>query len=174
MDAYTYDGRETDSRLTVELWEPSPYLPSANHTFDGLHFDERGLVVKFCDGNLQAPKTYEMQIVFSGGFECVRMSSVSALEEDALAFFQKAAGVERPKFWAFRCKYTNFFNWCVRKRFDDERLASSGYHYVLGALDTLVEVFSAQPPRVFFNGYGIGIPNDACEPYPCCDILYDL
>lgn len=173
VDYVYYDGEEKDPRLQVELWEPSPYLPDTLAIFEGLHFDERGLVLEYSDSSGRHPKNYDMKIVFSGGFQGVRMSSVSALEEAALGFFAQKTGVEDPKFWAFRCKYTNYFNWCVEKRFNDAQLERNGYHYVLWGLDTLVEVFSDKPPRVFFDGYGMGSTEDSCEPYPVCNILYN-
>lgn len=174
IDCYYYDGEEKDPRLQVELWELSAYMPDTLAYFEGLHFDERGLVLQYHDGIDQHPRNYDITIVFSGAFQSVRMSAVSALEEDMLAFLTKKAGVKSPKFWAFRCKYTNFFNWCIEKRFGDEMLEKNGYHHVLWGLDTLVEIFSDEPPRVFFRGYGMEIPAELCDnDYPCCNVLYN-
>lgn len=168
-------GGEADPRLTVEFWEPSPYLPKTYAYFVGMYFDERGLGFKYTDGDYLTPKTYEMQVVFSGGFESLRVNSLSAAEDDWLFSLAEKAGLKKdnwPGFWAFRCRHTNFFNWCVEKRFSDSFLEREGCHYVLAACDTLVEVFCQEPPRVFFDGYGLDIPEGTCERFPASDLLY--
>ena len=127
---------EADPRLTVELWRPSPYLPDSSPRLDGMYFDERGLVFRFSDGDYLRPKTYEMQVVFSGAFESMRMNALSVYE-------------------------------------DDRMLEEHGYHYILVADDTFAEVLSIEPPRVFFDGYGLDIPEGACERAPKCNFLYN-
>lgn len=88
-------GEETDPRLTVELWKPSPYLPANSPCFDGMYFDERGLVFKFSDGSYLTPKTYEMQVVFSGAFESMRMNALSVYEDDRIFSLAEKAGLKR-------------------------------------------------------------------------------
>lgn len=170
----SYESGEPNPRLTVELWELLP-VPSETHPyFEGMYFDERGLGFKYSDGDYLKPKTYEMQVVFSGSFESVRMNPVSVCEDEWLFSLAGHAGLKEdnwPSFLAFRCKYTSFFNWCVQKRFGDS-LEQEGYHYVLAAVDTLVEVFCTEPPRVFFDGYGLNIPEDSCERFPASNLLY--
>lgn len=174
---YYYDSDETDERLQVELWEPSPYIPPVSqvtHWFDGFHFDERGLVILYHDGDGRKPKTYEMQVVFSSGFENMRIQNDCGLFEDGKLFLlKKKAGVEEVKFWAFRCKYTNYFNWCVHQSLNQKYLEEHGWHYVLAATSMLIDVFSVEPPRVFFNAWGMNLSEGDFHPYPANDILYD-
>lgn len=176
IDSRFLCGEEADPRLTVELWKPSPYLPNSSPCFDGMYFDERGLVFRFSDGDYLGPKTYEMQVVFSGTFESMRMNALSVYEDDRIFALAEKAGLkheDRPGFWAFRCKYTNFFNWCLEKQFNDRILEEQGYHYILVADDTFAEVLCTEPPRVFFDGYGLDIPKGACERAPKCNFLYN-
>lgn len=174
IDCDYYDGEEKDPRLQVELWELSPHLPDTLHYLAGLHYDERGLVINYSDGSNRHPKNYDMMVVFSCGFECVRISSVSAQEEAMIGFLAQKAGVKLPKFFAFRCRHTNFFNWCVQKRYNDSSLLRNGYHYVLSTYDMLVEVFTDRVPRVFFNGYGMNLlPEEFDDDFPCSDVFYN-
>lgn len=168
-----YDGDETDERLKVELLELSPYFPEGGHFFDGIHFDERGLVFLFCDGSNQKPKTYEMQVVFSGGFQNFRTQALSVFEDNKLFFFQEKSGADKVKFWAFRCRYTNYFNWCIRQSLDREYLEKNGWHYVLAAQDMWVDVFSVKPPRVFVNVWGMNLPGEESQQIPASDVLYN-
>ena len=39
---------------------------------------------------------------------------------------------------------------------------------------TLLEVISAEPPKIFFDGFGMELPEGAYREYPKCDLLYDL
>lgn len=162
-------GEEADPRLTVELWRPSPYLPDSSPRFDGMYFDERGLVFRFSDGDYLRPKTYEMQVVFSSAFESMRMNALSVYEDDRIFALAEKAGLkheDRPGFWAFRCKYTNFFNWCLEKQFNDRILEEHGYHYILVADDTFAEVLSIESPRVFFDGIRFGHPGGGLRKSP--------
>lgn len=174
MDIPYFDGEERDPRLEVELLPLSPHLPESGHYFDGLHFDERGLVLVFRDGDNLHPRTYEMQVVFSGAFDGLRVTPLDVFQDDKLMLLSEKAGVSRPKFWAFSCRYTNYFNWCLQQFLDGEDLEIHGRHYVLAATDQLVEVFSIQPPRVFFTGFGMDLPGTEEDSYPSRDILYGL
>ena len=42
------------------------------------------------------------------------------------------------------------------------------------AAGTLLEVISAEPPKIFFDGFGMELPEGAYREYPKCDLLYDL
>ena len=174
MDITYFDGEERDPRLEAELLTLSPHLPEGGHYFDGLHFDERGLVLEFRDGDNLRPRTYEMRVVFSGAFEGLRLTPLSVFQDNKLMLLAEKAGVSRPKFWAFACRYTNYFNWCLRQSPDSGDLEARGRHYVLAATDQLVEVFSLQPPRVFFTGFGMDLPEREEGQYPSCDMLYHL
>ena len=57
IDSRFLCGEEADPRLTAELWKPSPYLPDSSPCFDGMYFDERGLVFSFRGGDHLRPKT---------------------------------------------------------------------------------------------------------------------
>ena len=107
-------------------------------------------------------------------FDGLRVTPLSVFQDDKLMLLAEKAGVSRPKFWAFSCRYTNYFNWCVQQFRDGEELEAHGRHYVLAATDQLVEVFSVQPPRVFFTGFGMDLPEAEEQSYPSCNILYDL
>lgn len=168
-----YDGDETDERLEVELLELSPYLPESGHILDGIHFDERGLIFLFCDGSNQRPKTYEMQVVFSGSFQNFRVEDFSLFEDNKLFLLQEKSGVDKVKFWAFRCRYTNYFNWCIRQSLDHDYLEKNGWHYILAAESAWVDVFSVKPPQVFFDGWGMNLPEKEFQQYPVNDVLYD-
>ena len=169
-----FDGEERDPRLEVELLPLSSRLPEGGHYFDGLHFDERGLVLEFRDGDNLHPRTYEMRVVFSGAFDGLRITPLGVLQDNKLMLLAEKAGVPRPRFWAFSCRYTNYFNWCLRQSLDGAYLEARGRHYVLAAADQLIEVFSTQPPRVFFTGFGMDLPETEGQPYPSCNILYEL
>lgn len=174
MDIPYFDGEERDPRLEVELLTLSPHLPESGHYLDGLHFDERGLVLVFRDGDNLHPRTYEMQLVFSGAFDGLRVTPLDVFQDNKLMLLSEKAGVSRPKFWAFSCRHTNYFNWCLRQSLNGEGLEAHGRHYVLAATDQLVEVFSVQPPRVFFTGFGMDLPETEEHSYPSGNILYDL
>lgn len=174
MEITYFDGAERDPRLEVELLTLSPYLPEGGHYFDGLHFDERGLVLVFRDGDHLRPRTYEMQVVSSGAFDGLRVTPLSVFQDDKLMLLAEKAGVSRPGFWAFSCRYTNYFNWCLQQFLNGEDLEAHGRHYILAAADQLVEVFSVQPPRVFFTGFGMDLPEAEEHVYPSRDILYNL
>ena len=45
---------------------------------------------------------------------------------------------------------------------------------LLAAAGTLLEVISAEPPKIFFDGFGMELPEGAYREYPKCDLLYDL
>ncbi len=85
---------EADPRLTVELWKPSPYLPDSSPCFDGMYFDEHGLVFRFSDGDYLRPKTYEMQVVFSGTFESMRINALSVYEDDRIFALAEKVGLK--------------------------------------------------------------------------------
>ena len=169
-----FDGEEQDPRLEAALLELPKHLPGEGHYFDGLHFDERGLVLTFQDGDNRHPRTYEMQVVFSGAFENLRVSRLEVFQDDKLLFFAEKAGAARPRFWAFSCRYTNYFNWYLDQTLSREFVERHARHYVLAATDTLVEVISAEPPKIFFDGFGMELPEGAYREYPKCDLLYDL
>ncbi len=104
------------------------------------------------------------------------MNALSVYEDGRIFALAEKAGLkheDRPGFWEFRCKYTNFFNWCLEKQFNDRILEEQGYHYILVADDTFAEVLCTEPPWVFFDGYGLDIPEGACERAPKCDFLYN-
>ena len=169
-----FDGEERDPRLKVECLELPEHLPHGGHYFDGLHFDERGLVLKFQDGDCLHPRTYEMQMVFSGAFENLRVSRLDVFQDAKLMLYREKAGAAALRFWAFSCKYTNYFNWYLEQTLDREYMEKNACHYVLGATDSLVEIISVEPPKIFFRGFGIDIPEGTYREYPCCDLLYDL
>ena len=54
------------------------------------------------------------------------------------------------------------------------RLARIGRGRKRAAAGQLVEVVSVQPPKLFFDGFGMEIPEGACREYHSCDLLYDL
>lgn len=174
LQAPCFDGEELDPRLEVTLLDLPEYLPEGGHYFDGLHFDERGLVIEFRNGDRLHPRTYEMRVVFSGAFECLRVSPLGVFQDDKMRLLAEKAGVPRPRFWAFSCRYTNYFNWCLNQTLDREYLEEHARHYVLAAAGQLVEVVSVQPPKLFFDGFGMEILEGACREYPGCDLLYDL
>ena len=45
---------------------------------------------------------------------------------------------------------------------------------LLAVAGTLLEVISAEPPKIFFDGFGMELPEGAYREYPKCDLLYDL
>ena len=53
-------------------------------------------------------------------------------------------------------------------------LARIGRARKRAAAGQLVEVVSVQPPKLFFDGFGMETLEGACREYPSCDLLYDL
>ncbi len=160
---YIYDGEELDPRLTVEVWEPSPYLPATYHRFMGMSFDGRGSVLCYGDGDNAHAKTYDMQIIFPILHNAMRVCNMLAEQESKISkllySIGRADGSSIPKFCALRCKYTNYVNWYASHSWVAD-IEDDIDHYMLAIDDALVEVLTSFPPKVIFKSYGLNVPKE--------------
>ena len=63
-----------------------------------------------------------------------------------------AANLSEPIFHFYRCKYSNYYNWCMQQGFFEGK--TDFFHYIIAAEDTWIDIFSQEPPRVFCQYFG--------------------
>lgn len=158
----TYDFEEADPRFCVEFLNPCPKLsPNTNVYFGGFSWDECGVVFKYNDGDNLYPRSFELKVVFPCTFKSMRVFAMSVHQENKLWDLKNstaAAGLPNHIFHFYRCKYSNYYNWCLQQGFFSER--DEFYHYIIAAEDTWIDIFSAEIPKVYCHYFGQNL-NDA-------------
>ena len=91
-----YDFAETDPRFRAELLVPCPQLsPTTAVYFDGLSWDERGIVLRCSDGDNQHPRSFTLQVVFPCSVTGLRTFAMTAHQENKLCQLAELAGTAR-------------------------------------------------------------------------------
>ncbi|BDF71854.1 hypothetical protein CE91St41_09180 [Oscillospiraceae bacterium] len=170
----TYDFEETDPRFCVEFLTPCPKLsPNSPVYFDGFSWNECGLVFKYIDGDNSNPRSFELKVVFPCTFKSMRVFAMTAHQENKLWVLQNhsaAAHLPNHIFHFYRCRYSNYYNWCMQQGFFRE--TDGFYHYVIAAVDTWIDVFSADYPNVFCRCFGQNLSDAELEAGHIFDAFY--
>lgn len=152
----TYDFEETDTSFSVEFLNPCPKLtPSTAVYFDGFSWDECGVVFKYNDGDNTHPRTFELKVVFPCTFRSMRVFAMTVHQENKLWEIQHhsaAANLPNHIFHFYRCKFSNYYNWCMQQGFFSE--SDNFYHYIIAAEDTWIDIFSVGVPKVYCHYFG--------------------
>lgn len=151
-----YDFEEKDPRFQVEFLNPCPKLsPTTVVYFDGFSWDECGLVFRYNDGDNCSYRSFELKVVFPCTFQSMRVFAMTLHQENKLEELKErsaAAGMTSHIFHFYRCKYSNYYNWCMQQGFFEE--TDGFYHYILAAEDTWIDIFSSEAPKVFCLCFG--------------------
>lgn len=148
-----YDYEERDARYFVEHWEKVPSPPAKMYIyFDGLRWDERGLILRYTGGRRTDANYFSVELTFPCSYDSMRTFKIHAHQEAKLGDIMEKAGVSNeaaPLFHAYRCRYSNYYNWCMDQAFFGKR--ELFYHYIIIALDTWTDVFCQEEPKVSFH-----------------------
>ena len=167
-----YDFEEKDPAVVVEYYNPCPMVSKPPTIyFDGLSWDECGLVLKYRNGDNMYPCTFEMKLVLSCSFESMRTFKISAHQENKLWEIMELAQAHNMKFRMYRCKHTNYYNWCMQQGFYGEN--DELYHYIIVAVDTWIDVFCRDEPRAFCSYFGKELSESALNTGSILDAFYD-
>ncbi len=151
-----YDFEEMDPRYCVEFLTPCPNLsPNTAVYFDGFFWNECGIVFQYNDGDNFNPRSFTLKMVFPCTIKSMRMFAMTVHQENKLFDLQHrsaAANLPQPIFHFYRCKYSNYYNWCMQQGFFERE--TDFFHYVIAAEDTWIDIFSQEPPRVFCQYFG--------------------
>lgn len=116
-----YDFEEMDPRYCVEFLTPCPNLsPNTAVYFDGFFWNECGIVFQYNDGDNFNPRSFTLKVVFPCTIKSMRMFAMTVHQENKLFDLQHrsaAANLPQPIFHFYRCKYSNYYNWCMQQGF---------------------------------------------------------
>ena len=142
-DAFTFP--EQDPRLTVEPYCLTPALSPEEPLLylEEVRVDRRGLLLHYHNGTNLTPLTLSLWLGLP----------------------------HRRPILALQCRYTRYFCDCLKDQglYYDGVDAEALRHYILVSGDEWYDILSTQPPRVFAEPFGAGLPDAQC---PSPDSLF--
>lgn len=87
-------------------------------------------------GDNANPRSFELKVVFPCTVKSMRVFAMTAHQENKLWDLKncsEAASLPNHIFHFYRCKYSNYYNWCMQQGFFSE--TDGFYHYVIAAED---------------------------------------
>lgn len=174
-DAFTFP--EQDPQLTTEPYCLTPNLSPEEPLLylEEVRVDRRGLLLHYHNGTNLTPLTLSLWVRFPQdtlyGFR-MRSNSLSLAQEEELGCFLERTGLpHRRPILALQCRYTRYFCDCLKDQelYYDGVDAEALRHYILVSGDEWYDILSTQPPRVFAEPFGAGLPDAQC---PSPDSLF--